>query len=77
MPYLMASVRSFQRQKYKNKELIVVYSESKDNSLYYLDSLNDKNIKLFIQVVLFIHMIKKKRYVPIVIAHTKGMPYFV
>ena len=47
MPYLMASIRSFQKQKYKNKELIVVYSESNDNSLYYLQSLDDKNIKLY------------------------------
>ena len=47
MPYLMASIKSFQKQKYKNKELIVVYSESNDNSLYYLESLNDKNIKFY------------------------------
>ncbi len=47
MPYLMASIRSFQKQKYKNKELIIVYSESNDNSLYYLQSLDDKNIKLY------------------------------
>lgn len=47
MPYLMASIRSFQKQKYKNKELIVVYSESNDNSLYYLQSLDDKNIKFY------------------------------
>ncbi len=43
----MASVESFQRQKFKNKELIVVYSESNDNSMYFLKSLEDKNIKLF------------------------------
>ncbi len=43
----MASVESFQRQKFKNKELIVVYSESNDNSMYFLKSLDDKNIKLF------------------------------
>ena len=47
MPYLMSSIMSFQKQKYKNKELIVVYSESNDNSLYYLESLNDKNIKFY------------------------------
>ena len=47
MPYLMAAIKSFQKQRYKNKELIVVYSGSNDNSLYYLQSLHDKNIKLY------------------------------
>lgn len=43
----MASIKSFQRQTFKNKELVVVYSESNDNSMYFLQSLDDKNIKLF------------------------------
>ncbi len=47
MPYLMSSVRSFQSQKYKNKELIVVYAKSDDNSEYYLKSLKDKNIRIY------------------------------
>ncbi len=47
MPYLMASIKSFQMQTYKNKELIIVYSKSEDKSKNYLDSLKDKNIKVF------------------------------
>ena len=47
MPYLMASVKSFQKQTYKNKELIIVYSNSNDNSKIYLDSIEDKNIRVY------------------------------
>ena len=47
MPYVMASVQSFIDQKYKNKELIIVYSKSTDNTFQYLKSLNNKNIKIF------------------------------
>ena len=47
MPYIVSSVESFRRQKYKTKELIIVHSKSKDNTQYYLDSIKDKNIKKF------------------------------
>ena len=47
MPYIMTSIKSFTEQTYKNKELIIVYSDSNDNTKYYLDSLNDKNIKIY------------------------------
>ena len=38
MPYVMASVQSFIDQKYNNKELIIVYSKSTDNTFQYLKS---------------------------------------
>ncbi len=47
MPYIMTSIKSFTEQTYKNKELIIIYSDSNDNTKYYLDSLNDKNIKIY------------------------------
>ncbi len=47
MPYIMTSIESFKRQKYKNKELILVYSKSTDNTYEYLKSFNHNNIKIF------------------------------
>ena len=47
MPYIMASIKSFQMQDYKNKELIIVYSKSNDQTEFYLDSLGDKNINIY------------------------------
>ena len=47
MPYIMASIESFNRQKYKNKELIIVHTKSNDNTDEYLNSVNNKNIKKF------------------------------
>ena len=47
MPYIMSSVKSFQKQKYTNKELIIIYSSSDDNSMHYINSLKDKNIKYY------------------------------
>jgi len=47
MPYLMSSIESFKQQKYKNKELIIVYSKSNDHTDIYLDSINEKNIRKF------------------------------
>lgn len=48
MPYIMASVESFKSQNYKNKELVIIYSNSDDNTEYYLNSLkNDRNIKIY------------------------------
>lgn len=47
MPYIMASVESFRRQKNVRKELIIIHSNSDDQTDHYLESLNDKNIKKF------------------------------
>lgn len=47
MPYIMASIESFRRQSYKHKELIVVNSLSDDNTNEYLNSIKDKNIKIY------------------------------
>ncbi len=47
MPYIMSSIESFKKQKYKNKELIIVYSKSNDNTDKYLDTINEKNIRKF------------------------------
>ena len=47
MPYVIASIKSFQKQNYKNKELIIVYTKGKDTTNQYLDSLNEKNIKIY------------------------------
>jgi len=47
MPYLMTSIESFKKQKYKNKELIIVYSKSNDHTDEYLNTINEKNIKKF------------------------------
>ena len=47
MPYIMSSVESFKRQKYKDKELILVYSKSMDNTDEFIKSINVENIKKF------------------------------
>ena len=47
MPYIMTSIESFKKQKYKNKELIIVQSNSNDNTDYYLKTLCEKNIRKF------------------------------
>ena len=48
MPYIMASVESFISQNYKNKELVIIYSNSNDNTDYYLNSLKkNRNIKIY------------------------------
>ncbi len=47
MPYIMSSIESFRKQKYKNKELIIINSKSNDNTDDYLKNVNDKNIKKF------------------------------
>ena len=44
MPFLKSAVKSFNLQKYDNKELIIVYSPSKDGTEEYLESLNYPNI---------------------------------
>ena len=45
MPYIMASVKSFEEQKYKNKELIIVHSKSNDTTDDYLKSIKSKDIR--------------------------------
>lgn len=45
MPYIMASIKSFKEQKYKNKELIIVHSKSNDTTDEYLKSIKSKDIK--------------------------------
>ena len=47
MPFVIASIKSFQKQNYKNKELIIVYTKGKDTTNHYLNSLNEKNIKIY------------------------------
>ena len=47
MPYIMASVNSFNKQAYKNKELIIVKSKSTDTTDQYLNDINQKNIKIY------------------------------
>ena len=46
MPFLKSAVKSFKLQDYTNKELIIVYAQSKDETESYLNSLNDENIKI-------------------------------
>ena len=47
MPYVMASIESFKKQNYRNKELIIVNSKSNDNTDDFLNTLNEKNVKIF------------------------------
>ena len=47
MPYIMASVNSFLKQDYKDKELIIIYSNSTDNSEDYIKSIKSNKIKKF------------------------------
>jgi glycosyltransferase len=48
MPYLSDSINSFLKQNYLNKELIIIYSKSSDLTLKYLNTINNKNIRIFI-----------------------------
>ena len=47
MPYIMASVESFKKQKYKNKELIIINSKSDDHTDEYLKTIQNNNIKSY------------------------------
>ena len=47
MPYIMASIKSFEKQDYENKELIIVKSKSTDTTDQYLNNLKKKNIKIY------------------------------
>ena len=46
MPYILASIKSFNNQTYKDKELIIVYSKSTDQTFRFLKNLKNKNIKI-------------------------------
>ena len=43
MPFLKESINSFNSQKYKNKELIIVYSDSNDGTIEYIKKNKKKN----------------------------------
>ena len=47
MPYIKSSIKSFQRQNYKKKELIIVYANSSDLTEKYLKTVKNKDIKIF------------------------------
>ena len=44
MPYLKNSIKSFKLQNYNNKELIIVYSKSNDETESFLNDIKDENI---------------------------------
>jgi glycosyltransferase involved in cell wall biosynthesis len=46
MPYLKDAIKSFEMQKYKDKELIIVYAKSNDNTEQYLKNTLIKNCTL-------------------------------
>ena len=46
MPFLKNAIKSFELQKYKNKELIIVYSKSNDGTENYIKSLSKRNYKI-------------------------------
>ena len=43
MPFLKDAIKSFELQKYKNKELIIVYEKSVDGTEDYIKSISKKN----------------------------------
>ncbi len=46
MHFLKNEIKSFELQKYRNKELIIVYSKSIDETENYINSLSKKNYKI-------------------------------
>jgi glycosyltransferase involved in cell wall biosynthesis len=46
IPFLSDAIKSFELQKYKNKELIIVYAKSNDGTENYIRSLLKKNYKI-------------------------------
>ena len=46
MPFLKDAIKSFELQKYKDKELIIVYSKSSDGTENYIKSLVKRNYKI-------------------------------
>ena len=48
MPYLKSALKIFHKQKYKNKEIIIIYSKSNDGTLEFLKKNKKKYNKLII-----------------------------
>ena len=48
MPYLKSALKIFHKQKYKNKEIIIIYSKSTDGTLEFLKKNKKKYNKLII-----------------------------
>ena len=46
MPFLKESMKSFNSQNYKNKELIIVYSDSTDATVEYIKKNKKKNVRI-------------------------------
>lgn len=46
MPFLKESINSFNSQNYKNKELIIVYSDSTDSTVEYIKKNKKKNFQI-------------------------------
>ena len=46
MPFLKESMKSFNSQNYKNKELIIVYSDSTDATVEYIKKIKKKMLEL-------------------------------
>ena len=46
MPHLKDAIRSFQYQKYQNKEHIIVFTKSSDDTKQYLKNIKFKNVKI-------------------------------
>ena len=44
IPYIKSAIKSFNLQNYSNKELVIIYSSSKDGTEEYLKTLNQENI---------------------------------
>lgn len=47
MPFLKTCINSFMMQNYDNKELIIVFSPSEDQTENYLEQIKEKNIKIY------------------------------
>mgnify|MGYP001197890989 CR=1 FL=1 len=46
LPHIKSSIKSFNLQNYPNKELIIVYGDSKDGTEKYLESIKQNNITI-------------------------------
>ena len=47
MPYLVDAIKSFQLQNYSNKEHIIIYSSSSDDTEKYLKNINYSNTLIY------------------------------
>ncbi len=58
MPYLVDCIKSFQNQKYENKEHIILVSKCNDNTVDYLRKNKFKNTKIFFlkKILVFINL---------------------